>query len=779
VALILTLGILVLVTMLVIAFAVSMRVENTASKNFNDYYKARELAKAATDQAVATLRQATPLRTQSGTPAAFTTYVTFPGVIYTNFFDGTAKNIGSFTLYSCPACTPPNTTNLNAGLWITGGTNGFGEFNSNSVPDPSQINVGWVYVAADGSLSPPNVALTKPLVGRFAYWVDDEASKINVNTAGLGAVPADAPYASAQKELDLQMLYPLPNPFLYAAAIQSGGPTYPRATYPYTTIEEIKRADPGITAAYFDDNRFSVTTYSSDGNYPSYADDLDVFDRQRMIISSLNSPNDLTAGSRGAYDRLADPALMQVCSAGGVLRAFEQKYTVNGLKQIIANIMGYQINNLTLKWPPDDGSAIPAAPAFLGLAKTPYISEVQVKYVFTGTAPDLQIMRTVTVKLYYMYTDGTFISRPGDKVTVSGLPTPGSGFSDTVTVDMSGGGTYSTTRTCYYASTTDGPATYSSSVGQVTLPGKPINATYIRRYVIGGDHRLDYAAMTLPLQNSVAIPGTYYQDSELTGDPAVNELPSQWTVHKDGDGARLTTCPPSTADTKAVMRAGPMQSIGELGYIHHPTLPFTHLTLQPGVGGGQIPDWAMLDLFTVDPAVVPKVTMGRININSFINPGLATAAPNTKRLVPLKALLSGLTPPPPAVDIYDDPKAVRGGGADNYGMKDPTTGDPIFDTIGEVCEITSLVNGGANEAAKEATIRRIANLITVRSTTFTIWVMAQSIKQPPGSTFGTYNPNVDLITGEVRAQAVVERYETSPGNPGNAVKFRVRYFRYL
>jgi hypothetical protein len=100
----------------------------------------------------------------------------------------------------------------------------------------------------------------------------------------------------------------------------------------------------------------------------------------------------------------------------------------------------------------------------------------------------------------------------------------------------------------------------------------------------------------------------------------------------------------------------------------------------------------------------------------------------------------------------------------------------IFDTIGEVCEIPSLATG-ANDAAKEAAIRGIASLITVRSSTFTIWVLTQSIKQPPNTPSpGTYNPTYDVITGEVRAQAVVERYENPPGS---APKYRLRYLRYL
>jgi len=172
-------------------------------------------------------------------------------------------------------------------------------------------------------------------------------------------------------------------------------------------------------------------------------------------------------------------------------------------------------------------------------------------------------------------------------------------------------------------------------------------------------------------------------------------------------------------------------------------------------------------LFTVGTG-----TGGRININSLVNAG--APEPTATRLVPLKALLNSLGLAGKTSDVYQDGTSVR---ADTYGMKQ-TSGAGVFDTIGEICEIPSLA-AGANQAANEAAIRRIANLITVRSNTFTIWVLAQSIKQPPGSTIGTYNPNLDVITGDVKAQAVVERYEKTPGVAGATPSFRLRYLRYL
>ena len=51
-------------------------------------------------------------------------------------------------------------------------------------PVAPEMNVDWRYVLADGS-----VVATAPasgVIGRFAYWVDTENSRVNINTAGFG-----------------------------------------------------------------------------------------------------------------------------------------------------------------------------------------------------------------------------------------------------------------------------------------------------------------------------------------------------------------------------------------------------------------------------------------------------------------------------------------------------------------------------------------------------------------------------------------------------------------
>ncbi len=240
--------------------------------------------------------------------------------------------------------------------------------------------------------------------------------------------------------------------------------------------------------------------------------------------------------------------------------------------------------------------------------------------------------------------------------------------------------------------------------------------------------------------NPVATGTTIYQGAQA-GDPCLNDNLAQWqayptSAYKGTMGGRNVwqngIIPPgggssaypfvSDNSKSLIMRGASMQSIGELGYIHRPE-PFTHVMLQPQPvterSARKIPDWALLDFFTVATnAANPRPTFGRININSLITPGQNSLG--GRRLVPLKALLNNVISPPDTVaqNIYDDSSSTHDN-RDIYGMIDGREG--IFDTIGEVCEVQGLAdNPGKNEADREAAIRQIANLITVRSSTFTI-----------------------------------------------------------
>jgi hypothetical protein len=793
IALVLTLAILAIVTLMVVAFAVSMRVENMASRNFNGLIAARELANAAVDNAVATIREATPAR---NSPPL--TWVTFPGHVWGFDASGVLQNK---PLYSSPLSS--DTVNLNANSSIVAQNNV--EFMT-----PPVINAGWVYVGQNPYIAP---GAGNPLIGRYAFWVDDEASKVNINQAWTrpnASVPADAfAYGDARgdtSEVDLNALLPGLNiaPLIQAQRITPA---------PYATIQEIVRADLSVPSTAYNDflaNESYLTTFSDDA--ANSAPDNDVFGRKRMSLTyaALNTVQNITGvGGDGAYARLSDKNLMTVCAVPGAVNAFADtaKYGPIGLEQIIANIIAYQFDPQVTGTGPPDGGGDP--PSYLGLARTPYVNEVKIVYTDMGTDPPT-MSRMVSIELFYPYTaDGTGTYTPGpDVIVLNNLPAVGalgtfqSSFFTSTIIQVLASTTFSATTPyqvvtsyqvepflSYPANPLYPPTPPKYLISPVTITAAPaITVNYYRGSSPVAGYRLNCAQV--PLQTityNVAGPPSpaapVWHGAEVN-DPCVNMNTAFWTPYNTSTSVGTLgnqnnayhqtadpTLPSKALPSKMHIRGAAMKSIGELGFIHTPS-PWTYLRLQPQTDNPAIPDWAMLDLFTVGGA-----TAGRININSAIDayPSFTPA----RRLVPLEALLNNAaswlaSPATVAQSIYDGTYSSSGNGNDIFGNKQ------AFDTIGEICEIQGLADSTSlSEAAKEAAIRRIANLITVRSNTFTIWAIAQSIKDVNKN--GLYEPPTtgqDFISGEVRAQAIVERYEDTTVPP-TAIKFRTKYFRYI
>ena len=82
--------------------------------------------------------------------------------------------------------------------------------------------VRWLYVLADGSLGVLDgdgnyvgegmASAENPIVGRVAYWTDDESCKVNVNVAA-EAVPSVQPQATALMVVSVGISSPPPSRF--------------------------------------------------------------------------------------------------------------------------------------------------------------------------------------------------------------------------------------------------------------------------------------------------------------------------------------------------------------------------------------------------------------------------------------------------------------------------------------------------------------------------------------------------------------------------------------
>jgi hypothetical protein len=197
------------------------------------------------------------------------------------------------------------------------------------------------------------------------------------------------------------------------------------------------------------------------------------------------------------------------------------------------------------------------------------------------------------------------------------------------------------------------------------------------------------------------------------------------------------------------------------------------------------PDWLLLDLFAVPfnrvtfvtnqkyvPASPPPLTYmnstaGKININTVISPSDFNLLPGA-RDVPLKALLHNMYRPqvgnsvPPQPDetvLFDNIATYLNGKASH-----------VFDYAGEICQVPGIADAsaGSYEWEREALVRDLASLITTRSNSFGVWGVAQTVKKNPANSsagnqgiFETKSGGAvadDIITGEKRFHAIVERY---------------------
>ncbi|SKA99387.1 Verru_Chthon cassette protein A [Prosthecobacter debontii] len=259
-ALIITLSMLALMMVVMAAFLTLSGEARKESSLVVDQQRARLHAMTAVNVALAQLRQATEQTFPSQTPKPWTSQ---PGAIRVHNMDGTLNTL--YKLYSSNSMTATALTQVAADLpddWKTkpddfidlnepvrapdgslsfpivdprawsndpkSSVEGFRYLEEKGALGPSKRNadqqrlpmpVRWLYVLQDGTLgtldttgrftAPGNKKATRsnPIVGRVAFWVDDETSKVNINTAAEGSF-WDTPRADTSQERALAQTLP-------------------------------------------------------------------------------------------------------------------------------------------------------------------------------------------------------------------------------------------------------------------------------------------------------------------------------------------------------------------------------------------------------------------------------------------------------------------------------------------------------------------------------------------------------------------------------------------
>ena len=231
VALVLVLGSLVLILVLMIALLTRATTERISAKSYASTTSARQLSEVAVNLVQGQITAAT---TQGGE----VTWASQPGMIRTfgtetNPLNGRSKLLLAYKLYSATDMVkdklsfqqgdlsedlPPQDWAKNPGIWtdlnepskllVDGQSQDIYPILDPKAGTELQVEgyvtralaealpVRWLYVLKDGSMKAGTLSGTtvnvagatadNPIVGRIAFWADDETSKINLNTAGIG-----------------------------------------------------------------------------------------------------------------------------------------------------------------------------------------------------------------------------------------------------------------------------------------------------------------------------------------------------------------------------------------------------------------------------------------------------------------------------------------------------------------------------------------------------------------------------------------------------------------
>ena len=266
--------------------------------------------------------------------------------------------------------------------------------------------VRWLYVLQDGTLGalqqngkfsgPKTPSKSNPIVGRVAFWVDDEATKININTVG-EPTPWDTPRAISPDDLSYGISQPARNEFQR----YPGHPSTTALSTVLITDRDIEQQDkeliyeriprvvgggtfggtqkPGAILKPDEDRLYATVDeflYRPDrevngGEYADLADEAEKIRQLRFFLTSNSRSPELNPrghpkiaiwplGWENKYPRTAYDHLVGFCSTiGGQFYGFQRydaKSSVNDWSLIARNREIYQfLNNELLENVPGYG----------------------------------------------------------------------------------------------------------------------------------------------------------------------------------------------------------------------------------------------------------------------------------------------------------------------------------------------------------------------------------------------------------------------------------------
>lgn len=822
-ALVIALLLIVLLSVILLASFTSAQLSRQAARSRADSFYASQFAVMGTEQAVGLLRYATS--------STNTFWVSQPGQI-TRFKLGT---------------TEVEHVALSSG--IDPGTNGI-NLNQPFIQNPSEGNISyaitnkmpsqWLYLRADGTIDKSNAFnSTNRIVGRYAYWVDDDSTKVNINTAWKNTAAntnalshpsrvelsksiqglSDAEADKIASFRDTHGAFNSTQDLLRALADETNsfGDVLREAKFDLTHYN----ASPELT--YFGQPKIVLTTQKRRATAPdgTVLPFLDVYANSNWGDGTVSGDIDqnkvnATVAMLVSYLSRSDWPM----SPG---QTFQDKFyngNLDSLKQLALNIIEYVRLKET---PPLSATSVPHQSAFVHLpnkyrafTRSAFITEAGawVSDATSGRIPfafwcELYLPKNMGISEIDLDTLYTYETRPWEEV-------PPRHFDPSEYISNTGGEPKHILKAGEYAVLCIAGGAWDYQVNRPTIE------TPLRIFTapVDGYFYLDSVppAETASNPNSFPIPITRGVPNQMQNintvsidDPALNDRAENWHAAGNSLGApnptrTLATAPLNHAleqdldhsgritDASIVFPApagviipgspssnpnGIMESLAELGYIHTGVqpmgdgvdnmgvlpannVPWRTLHLQPrypSVGDSSLPDWALLDLFTLPFAanenriLYPSASSkgGRINLNAAIEPFTSLS-----REMPLNSSISGFTnfvnPGQTASNIV-----TRTLASGSFG-KGRSYGDSNL--LYFPSEIVEFAGVAADGEESEPNLRGFIDLLSTKSSVFSIVSIGQSLSQLPDGKI--------IIRSEARRRSMVERYEDD-----GVVKFRV------
>ena len=262
-ALVMTLVIIVLITVVTVGYLASVMLETKTATSVLDQEKAYGFAMVGVHQAVAKVRDAL-----GPWDDPYKNFATNAPPFYWSFSPGriTRWQYSSLSSVNVALFSESNTTNLvNLNRPLSDGS--YPIIGGSDAPD---VSVKWVNLPANPS---QNFSSDNPIVGRYAFWVDSESAKINLNTAdGTEKYTTNSLGIGSPTEVSLQAIPGITAP-------ETTNIVQIARTSNFQSPREILRAA-GVAPAAFTNNVFSLTAYSR-------SPELNVFGQPKMALLPL------------------------------------------------------------------------------------------------------------------------------------------------------------------------------------------------------------------------------------------------------------------------------------------------------------------------------------------------------------------------------------------------------------------------------------------------------------------------------------------------------------